>query len=46
VIPNGQVTENIITNFSTKGKIRLELEVHMPYEESYPKVEKVIAQAL
>ncbi len=46
VIPNGQVTDNIITNFSTKGRIRLELEVHMPYEESYPKVEKVIAEAL
>ncbi len=46
VIPNGQVTDNIITNFSTKGKIRLELEVHMPYEESFPKVRSVIQKAL
>lgn len=46
VIPNGQVTDNIITNFSTKGIIRLELNVTMPYEESFPKVQKVIEKAL
>lgn len=46
VIPNGQVTDNIITNFSTKGNIRLELNVTMPYAESFPKVEKVIRMAL
>ncbi len=46
IIPNGQVTDNIITNFSTKGKIRLELQVSMPYEESFPKVKEVIQGAL
>jgi small conductance mechanosensitive channel len=46
IVPNGQVTDNIITNFSTKGNIRLELNVHMPYAESYPKVESVIKTAL
>ncbi len=46
IIPNGQVTDNIITNFSTKGNIRLELAVTMPYEESFPKVKKVIQGAL
>lgn len=46
IIPNGQVTDNIITNFSTKGKIRLELNINMPYEESYPKVKSVIEEAL
>ena len=46
IIPNGQVTDNIITNFSTRGKIRLELTVSMPYEESFPKVKQVIQQAL
>ena len=46
IIPNGQVTDNIITNFSTAGKIRIELNVTMPYEESYPKVESVIKEAL
>ena len=46
VIPNGQVTDNIITNFSTKGQIRLELNVTMGYAESFPKVKKVIEDAL
>jgi len=46
VIPNGQVTDNIITNFSTKGNIRLELTVTMPYAESFPKVKQVIEEAL
>ncbi len=46
IIPNGQVTDNIITNFSTKGNIRLELNVTMPYAESFPKVERVIKEAL
>lgn len=46
IIPNGQVTDNIITNFSTEGNIRLELEVTMPYAESFPKVKQVIEEAL
>ncbi len=46
IIPNGQVTDNIITNFSTEGNIRLELEVTMPYAESFPKVKQVIGEAL
>ena len=46
VIPNGQVTDNIITNYSAKGNIRLELKVTMPYEESFPKVKSVIESAL
>ena len=31
IIPNGQVMEGVITNFSDKGKIKLELNVSMPY---------------
>ena len=46
IIPNGKVTEDTITNFSTKGNIRLELNVTMPYEESFPKVKKIIQDAL
>lgn len=46
IVPNGQVTDNVITNYSTKGHIRLELNVSMPYEESFPKVKKVILNAL
>ena len=46
IVPNGQVTDNIITNYSTKGNIRLELNVQMPYAESFPKVKAVIKSAL
>jgi len=46
IIPNGQVTDNIITNFSTKGRMRLELNVSMPYAESFPKVKEVISKSL
>lgn len=46
IIPNGQVVEGIVTNYSKKGCIRLELNVTMPYEESYPKVEQIILEVL
>lgn len=46
IVPNGQVTDNVITNFSTKGHIRLELNVTMPYEESFPRVKGIILDAL
>lgn len=46
IIPNGQVVDGIITNFSSKDFIRLELNVTMPYEESYPKVKEIILRAL
>ena len=46
IIPNGKVTDDIITNYSTKGSIRLELSITMPYEESFPKVKKVIEETL
>lgn len=45
-IPNGQITDNIITNYSTRGRIRLELTVSMPYSESYEKVKGLIRNAV
>lgn len=42
IIPNGQIIDNIVTNFSTKGSTRIELTVTMPYEESFPKVRDII----
>lgn len=46
IVPNGQVTDNVITNYSTKGHIRLELNVTMPYAESFPRVKKIILDTL
>lgn len=46
IIPNGQATDNVITNYSSVGEMRLELNVNMPYEESFPRVKDVIHKAL
>ena len=46
IIPNGEVISGIVTNFSKKGITRMELNVTMPYEESFPKVKKIIMDEL
>jgi small-conductance mechanosensitive channel len=40
------ITESVVTNYSERGKIRLELEVTMPYDESFPGVRQTIIDAL
>jgi len=46
VIPNGQVIEGIVTNYSMKGNIRMELSSLMPYNEDYPKVRDLLLNGL
>lgn len=46
IIPNGQVIDDIVTNFSAKGFVRIELSVSIPYSESYPKVKDIILSTL
>jgi small conductance mechanosensitive channel len=46
ILPNGKITGDVVTNFSKKGVIRLELEVTMPYDEDFPKVQETIRTAL
>ncbi len=46
ILPNGEIINNTITNFSRKGSMRIELEMFMPYSESYPKVERIIKEVL
>ena len=46
VIPNGQIVDNIVTNFSRKGHMRLELNVTMPYNESFPRVEAILMDVM
>ncbi len=46
IIPNSKITDSVVTNYSEKGMIRLELEVTMPYSESFPRVNKIIGEAL
>ncbi len=46
IIPNGQIIDNIVTNFSTKGSTRIELTVTMPYAESFPRIQEIILNEL
>ena len=46
IIPNGKAIEGEITNLSSKGHIRMELQVSMPYEENFPKVKRIILECL
>lgn len=46
IIPNSMITDSVVTNFTEKGMIRLELDVTMPYEESFPKVREILFEAL
>ncbi|MCP9766138.1 mechanosensitive ion channel family protein [Lacihabitans soyangensis] len=46
IIPNGQVTSNVVTNYSKKGHIRLDILVHIPYEESFPRAKTIIEDIL
>lgn len=46
IIPNGIATSGVMTNLSTKGKLRVDLNVAMPYEEDFDKVQGIIKRAL
>ncbi len=46
IIPNGQVTNEIVTNLSRAGNVRLELEITMPYSEDFPRVRDIILAEL
>jgi len=46
IVPNSKITDSIVTNYSVKGIVRLEVEVTIPYEESYPRAESIIKKAI
>ncbi len=46
IVPNGEITSGVVTNFSRLGYIRLELSILMAYEESFPNLKAVLAEAL
>jgi len=46
IMPNGIATSGIMTNLSTQGKLRVDLNVAMPYEEDFDKVKGIIQGAL
>ncbi len=46
IMPNGVAAGGIMTNLSATGKLRVDLNVAMPYEEDFDKVKGIIRGAL
>jgi len=46
IMPNGIATSGIMTNLTANGKLRVDLNVAMPYEEDFGKVQGIIKGAL
>jgi len=46
IMPNGIATSGVMTNLSANGKLRVDLNVAMPYEEDFTKVQNIIKGAL
>ena len=46
IVPNSIITESILTNYSLIGTRRVEVLIPMPYGESFPRVKKLITDAL
>lgn len=46
IVPNSKITDAVVTNYSKKGIVRLELNIHMPYSEDFPKVKQIILEEL
>jgi small conductance mechanosensitive channel len=46
IIPNAKAIDDKIKNYTTLGYRRVDLNVSMPYEESFPKVKALIEEAL
>lgn len=46
IMPNGIATSGIMTNLTANGKLRVDLNVAMPYEEDFGKVQGIIMNAL
>ncbi|MBC7886092.1 MAG: mechanosensitive ion channel family protein [Saprospiraceae bacterium] len=46
IIPNGEVINGIITNYSKRGNIRIDLKVSLPYSEDFPKFKHLLMNDL
>ena len=46
IIPNGIATSGVMTNLSAQGKLRVDLQVGMPYEEDFDKIQSIIRGAI
>lgn len=46
VVPNSKLTSEIVTNYSEKGIILLNLEVSIPYAEDFPKIKQLLEEKI
>jgi small conductance mechanosensitive channel len=46
IIPNGIATSGIMTNLTSEGKLRVDLQVGVPYEEDFEKIKAIIRAAV
>jgi len=46
IFPNSKITDEVVTNYSEKGVIRLEIDVHVPYESDWKTVKKILEEAI
>jgi len=46
ILPNSMAVNGIITNLSTREYLRVDLNVTMPYGEDFPKVERILLEAI
>jgi small conductance mechanosensitive channel len=46
IIPNSKVTDSILTNYSEIGTRRVAVNVPIPYDESFPRVKKLLMEAI
>jgi len=46
IMPNGIATSGMMTNLTANGKLRVDLNVAMPYEEDFDKIQNIIRGAL
>lgn len=46
IVPNSKITDDVVTNYSKEGIVRLELNVHIPYSEDFPRIRQIIQEEL
>lgn len=46
IIPNGIATSGVMTNLSANKHLRVDLNVAMPYEEDFDRVQKIVMDAI
>ena len=46
IIPNADIIGGVVTNFTTKGVIRLELTIPVGYASSFPQIESILRDVL